>query len=151
MRKLRYFLELSDGSHRDESSISFAEAEKLLRGMDWNTLSSPLSPSCPLPLTAMAQSADSEVDCPFMLFLDTGESFFMIMPEIEGLLITARVLDKWNLLGLLEKEKAFTLNFGVLAIEDSLSLLKLFFEDKYPAMRSLEKAMQENDRLGPSP
>lgn len=86
-----------------------------------------------------------------MLFLDAGESFFMIMPETEGMLITARVLDKWNLLGMLEKETSFTLNFGVLGIEDSLRLLKLFFEDKYPAMRALEKAMQENDRLGPNP
>jgi hypothetical protein len=143
MRELRYFLELSDGSHRDESSITYAEAEALLKGMDWKALSSPLSPSCPLPPAQAAENPSAtETDCPFMLFLDPAESFFMIMPEVEGLLVTARVLDKWNLLGMMEKEKSFTLNFGVLGVEDALRVLKLFFEDKYPAMRSLEKAIQ---------
>jgi hypothetical protein len=146
MRELRYFLELTDGSHRDEASISFADAGELIRGMDWKTLSSPLSPSCPLPQSPSTQIEDGEEPCPFILFLDEGESFFMIMPEAEGLLITVRVLDKWNLLGLVPKERSFTLNFGLLSVDDALTLLKLFYEDNYPSLRALEKTLrtQEN-------
>jgi hypothetical protein len=162
MRRLRYVLELTDGSHRDESLLSYPEAEVLLFGMDWKTLSSPLSPSCLLPDAVDAarpadlnSGLDSESDfapiCPFMLFLDPEESFFMIMPEEDGLMITTNVRDKWNLLGVLERQKSFTLNFGVLCIEDSLRLLKLFFEDKYPTLRALEKAMSEHGPLGALP
>lgn len=161
MRELRYFLELSDATHRDETPISFAVAEGLLRDMDWQL---------PVPDAA---GEEGEPIAPFMLFLDEGESFFMIMPEgfqpapqgrpeapgsssstlsspplsspprPEGYRITARVLDKWNLLGLIAKDKAFTLNFGLIGLEDSLSLLKLFYEDNYPALRSLEKRMDK--------
>ena len=127
MRELRYYLELSDVAHRDQAPISFAVAEGLLRGMDWK-------------LPAEADEA-AEPSAPFMLFLDEGESFFMLMPEDEGLRITARVLDKWNLLGLVTKDKTFTLNFGVLSVEESLKLLKLFYEDNYPSLRALEKRM----------
>lgn len=148
MRNLRYFLELSDGSHRDETSISYSESETLLKGMDWKTLSSPLSPSCPLPQVT-PPGATTEAECPFMLFLDEGESFFMIMPEREGLLITARVVDKWDLFGMVEKKKSYTLNFGVLGLDDVLSILKLFFEDKYPSLRALEKAMQNPESPAP--
>ena len=85
---------------------------------------------------------------PFILFLDPEESFFMIMPEAQGLLITCRVTDKWNLLGMIEKQKAYTLNFGVLEMEDTLRLLRLFFEDNYPNMRALEKIMAIEERPG---
>jgi hypothetical protein len=152
MRELRYFLELSDATHRDETPVSFAVAEGLLRGMDWQ-----------LPIPGAA-GEDGEPIAPFMLFLDDGESFFMIMPEgfqpapqsrpealgsshprpePEGYRVTARVLDKWNLLGLISKDKSFTLNFGLIGLDDSLSLLKLFYEDNYPALRSLEKGMNK--------
>lgn len=149
MRELRYFLELSDATHRDETPISFAVAEGLLRGMDWQL---------PVPDAA---GEDGEPIAPFMLFLDEGDSFFMIMPEgfrsepkgrpavpglptrpePEGYRVTARVRDKWNLLGLITKDKSFTLNFGLIGLDDSLSLLKLFYEDNYPALRTLEKGM----------
>ncbi len=86
-------------------------------------------------------SEEAEPSAPFMLFLDEGESFFMLMPEDDGLRVTARVLDKWNLLGLMTKDKTFTLNFGVLGIDESLNLLKLFYEDNYPSLRALEKRM----------
>lgn len=126
MRELRYYLELTDNAHRDQAPISFPVAESLLRGMDWN-------------LPPPESNPDSEPSAPFMLFLDEGESFFMLMPEDGGLRITARVLDKWNLLGLVTKDKTFTLNFGVLDTEESLKLLKLFYEDNYPSLRALEK------------
>ena len=136
MRELRYFLELSDATHRDQAPISYPVAESLLRGMDWK-------------LPAEETLGDEgEPIAPFMLFLDEGESFFMIMPEglgkPEGFRVTARVLDKWNLLGLVSKDKTFTLNFGLIALEDSLSLLKLFYDDNYPTLRSLEKGMNHN-------
>jgi hypothetical protein len=131
MRELRYFLELSDATHRDQAPVSFIVAESLLRGMDWKL---------PDPSTI---SEDGEPNAPFMLFLDEGESFFMVMPEPDGMRVTARVLDKWNLLGLVTKDKTFTLNFGLVSLDDSLSLLKLFYEDNYPALRSLEKRMQD--------
>jgi hypothetical protein len=141
MRELRYFLELSDATHRDQAPISFTVAESLLRGMQWN-----------LP-NASSPADDEEPVAPFMLFLDEGESFFMIMPESssngsqpDGFRVTSRVLDKWNLLGLVTKDKTFTLNFGLIALDDSLSLLKLFFEDNYPTLRSLEKGMNQNSR-----
>ena len=131
MRELRYFLELSDETHQDQSPVPFAAAESLLRGMDWK-----------LPEPS-ATNDDGEPIAPFMLVLDEGESFFMLMPEVEGMRVTARVLDKWNLLGLVSKEKTFTLNFGLISLDDALALLKLFYEDNYPALRSLEKRMQE--------
>jgi hypothetical protein len=129
MRELRYFLELSDETHQDQSPVPFAVAESLLRGMDWK-----------LPEPS-ATNEDGEPIAPFMLFLDEGESFFMLMPEPDGMRVTARVLDKWNLLGLLSREKTFTLNFGLLSLDDALALLKLFYEDDYPSLRSLEKRM----------
>jgi hypothetical protein len=129
MRELRYFLELSDATHRDQAPISFTVAESLLRGMDWK-------------LDSTSSGEDGEPSAPFMLFLDEGESFFMIMPESGNLRVTARVLDKWNILGLVSKDKSFTLNFGLVAMDDALSLLKLFYEDNYPALRALEKRMQ---------
>jgi hypothetical protein len=128
MRELRYYLELSDAEHRDEAPVSFTVAESLLRGMDWKS---------PKP----GETAEGEPRAPFMLFLDEGESFFMLMPEDGGLRVSARVLDKWNLLGLMHRDKSFTLNFGVLSLEDALTLLKLFYEDNYPALRALEKRM----------
>jgi len=131
MRELRYFLELSDATHRDQAPVSFVVAESLLRGMDWK-LQEPSDPD-----------GDGEPNAPFMLFLDEGESFFMIMPEADGMRVTARVLDKWNLLGLVSKDKTFTLNFGLVALDDALALLKLFYEDNYPALRSLEKRMRD--------
>lgn len=127
MRELRYYLELSDSAHRDQAPISFSVAEGLLRGMDWK-LPSPGS-----------EAEAAEPSAPFMLFLDEGESFFMLMPEDDGLRVTARVLDKWNLLGLVSKDKTFTLNFGVVEIDEALKLLKLFYEDNYPSLRALEK------------
>ena len=132
MRELRYFLELSDATHRDQAPVSFAVAESLLRGMDWK-----------LPDPSTEAGEDGEPNAPFMLFLDEGESFFMVMPEPDGIRVTARVLDKWNLLGLVSKDKTFTLNFGLVSLDDALALLKLFYEDNYPALRTLEKRMQE--------
>lgn len=128
MRELRYYLELSDAEHRDQAPISFTVAESLLRNMDWK-------------LPKPGEEGEEEPRAPFMLFLDEGESFFMLMPEDGGLRTTARVIDKWNLLGLMQRDKSFTLNFGVVAIEDALALLKLFYEDNYPALRAVEKRM----------
>ncbi|MDB5051590.1 MAG: hypothetical protein JWO30_4661 [Fibrobacteres bacterium] len=133
MRELRYFLELSDATHRDQAPVSFVVAESLLRGMDWKLPDSTVS------------GEDGEPNAPFMLFLDEGESFFMVMPEPDGMRVTARVLDKWNILGLVSKDKTFTLNFGLVSLDDALSLLKLFYEDNYPALRSLEKRMQDGN------
>ncbi len=127
MRKLKYILELPDGSQKDESTLDFAQAGNLLRSTDWQALRS--DPG----------KADQQSESPFMLFLDEGDSFFMILPDEDGLLVTARVIDKWNLFGLMSKEKAFTLNFGLREIDDTLNLLKLFFEDNYPSLRALEK------------
>jgi len=128
MRELRYYLELTDVEHRDEAPISFTVAETLLRGMDWK-------------LTEPSESPEAEPRAPFMLFLDEVESFFMLMPEEGGLRVTSRVIDKWNLLGMMQRDKSFTLNFGVVPLEDALVLLKLFYEDNYPALRALEKRM----------
>lgn len=128
MRELRYYLELSDAEHRDQAPISFTVAESLLRDMDWK-------------LPQSGGEGEDEPRAPFMLFLDEGESFFMLMPEDDGLRVTARVTDKWNLLGLMQRDKTFTLNFGVVPIEDALALLKLFYEDNYPALRAVEKRM----------
>jgi hypothetical protein len=128
MRELKYYLELSDAGHRDEAPISFTVAESLLRGMEWKT-------------EPAREAPQPEPPAPFMLFLDEGESFFMLMPEEKGLHVTARVRDKWNLLGLVQRDKSFTLDFGVVSLEDALTLLRLFYEDNYPALRTLEKRM----------
>jgi hypothetical protein len=128
MRELKYYLELSDAGHRDETPISFTVAESLLRGMEWKT-------------EPPAEAPEAEPRAPFMLFLDEGDSFFMLMPDGAGLHVTARVRDKWNLLGLLQRDKPFTLDFGVVTLEDALTLLRLFYEDNYPALRTLEKRM----------
>jgi hypothetical protein len=130
MRELKYYLELSDAQHRDEAPVSFTVAESLLRGMDWKTANA----SAP-------GDAGAEPPAPFMLFLDEGDSFFMLMPEPGGLHVTARVRDKWNLLGLVQRDKSFTLDFGIISLDDALTLLRLFYEDNYPALRTLEKRM----------
>lgn len=129
MRELRYYLELSDADHRDGDPVSFTVAESLLREMDWKPAS-----------TDEAEGAESKT--PFMLFLDQGDSFFMLMPEDGGLHAVARVQDKWNLLGLMKADKSFSLDFGVMDLEDALSLLKLFYDDNYPALRAVEKRMR---------
>ena len=128
MRELRYYLELSEAEHRDEAPVSFTVAESLLRNMDWK-------------LPEPGQGDGNEPNAPFMLFLDEGESFLMLMPEDGGLRTTARVVDKWNLLGLMQRDKTFTLNFGIVPMDDAVALLKLFYEDNYPALRVLEKRM----------
>lgn len=128
MRELRYYLEISDAEHRDEAPVSFAVAESLLRNMDWK-------------LPRPEEDGEGEPRAPFMLFLDEGDSFFMVMPDEGGLCVTARVTDKWNLLGLMKRDKTFTLNFGIVPIDDALALLKLFYEDNYPALRTLERRM----------
>jgi hypothetical protein len=129
MRELRYVLDLSNGTLREQATLSYSRAETVLR-----TLADARSTRDPSP--------DPGCEPPFALFLDEEESFFMIMPEPEGLQVTVRVLDKWNLFGLLAKDKAFTLDFGILALDDSLTLLRLFYENNYPALRSLEKCMK---------
>ncbi len=129
MRHLRYTLELPDGSHREHAAVPFREAEELLRRMDWSAAAE-ASPRPP-----------AESGAPFLLFLDEGESFFMVHPEAQGVQVTARVSDKWNLLGLVSGQKAFTLEFGILSLDDALVLLKLFFEDNYPALRALAKEL----------
>lgn len=121
-----YSLELPDGSHREHPPVDFREAEALVRGFDWKA--------------AAETVPDAGGDAPpFLLFLDGGESFFMIQPESGAFRITARVQDKWNLLGLMARQKSFTLDFGLLGHDDALVLLKLFFEDNYPALRALER------------
>lgn len=131
MRTLKYYLELPDGSHQDEAAFDFVSAEKMIRAFNWPE--------------ALGTQTDQTLS-PFMLFLDPEDSFFMIMPESLGLLVTSRVTDKWNLLGMMEKQKAYTLNFGLLDLDDTLRLLKLFYEDKYPNMRALEKIMAGNPK-----
>ncbi|HLP42752.1 MAG TPA: hypothetical protein VK465_14680 [Fibrobacteria bacterium] len=128
MRQLRYSLELPDGSHREHPAIPFAEAAQVLRSTDWKTA---------------PDSGTSEN--PFLLFLDEDSSFFMIVPVDQGYHVTAKVADKWNLLGLLGGKKVFTLEFGLLGFEDALALLKLFYEDNYPALRALEKDLAWDD------
>lgn len=130
MRQLKYTLELPDGSHHEHAPIAFAEAESLLKDMDWKAVKD-----------VSLETRPGEGEPPFLLFIDEGESFFMILPEADGYQVTAKVVDKWNLLGLLAKQKSFTLEFGILKLEDALVLLKLFFEDNYPALRALEKEL----------
>lgn len=129
MRQLRYSLELPDGSHQEHAAIAFAEAETLLMGMDWKAVKD----------VALDFTPVEKVDNPFLLFLDEGESFFMILPESNGYQVTIRVMDKWNLFGFMPKQKSFTLEFGIMSLEDALVLLKLFFQDNYPALRAIEK------------
>ena len=131
MRELRYYLELSDAEHRDQAPISFTVAESLLRNMDWKLAEA----------GGEGGEGEGEPRAPFMLFLDEGESFFMLMPGEGGMHVTARVTDKWNLLGLMQRDKSFTLNFGIVPLDDALVLLKLFYEDNYPALRAVERRM----------
>jgi len=129
MRRLRYVLDLSDGIRREEAALPYSRAQGIVVDLDKAG-------------SAPGRVSDSADYPPFALFLDEEESFFMVMPEAEGLQVTARVLDKWNLFGLLPQDKAFTLDFGILSGEDTLTLLRLFYENNYPALRSLEKCMR---------
>jgi hypothetical protein len=136
MRRLRYTLEFPDGTHHEHAPVGFGDAESLIKSMDWKAVRDvSLGP-------APAENAEN----PFLLFMDEGESFFMIVPEKEGYQVTARLSDKWNLMGFLSKQKHFTLEFGILGQEDALALLKLFFEDNYPALRALEREMGWDDQ-----
>jgi hypothetical protein len=134
MRKLKYSVELPDGTHQDYPALDYPQAESLLRILDWKTL-----PGWP-------QSQEGgEIENPYLLFWDHENSFFLMLPGEGGVSITAKVQDKWNLMGFMSGERSFTLEFGTLTLEDSLVLLKLFFEDNYPALRAMEKSMQKND------
>ena len=124
MRKLKYSWELPDGSHQDHEEIAFPEAEALLRAME--------------PPPAIPGETGEP---PFLLFWDQGDSFFMAVPDPAGIQVSAKVQDKWNILGMITGDRSFTLEFGVLSPEDTSVLLKLFFEDNYPALRALEKGM----------
>lgn len=123
-------MELPDGSHHEHAAVGFPEAETLVRTMDWAAIRN-----------VSLDNAGPGGDGPFLLFLDEGESFFMLLSRETGLQVTAQVMDKWNLLGLMARQKSFTLEFGLLGEEDALVLLKLFFEDNYPALRALEREM----------
>lgn len=131
MRQLRYTLELPDGSHHEHAAVGYREAEDLVRSMDWKAVAE----------ASLGPRPSANADNPFLLFLDGGESFFMIQPEPEGFQVKARVVDKWNLLGMVSRQKSFTLDFGLVGREDALFLLKLFFDDNYPALRALEKEL----------
>lgn len=138
MRRLRYTVELPDGSHHEHAPVGYGEAERLVQDMDWTAVRS----------VSLEDRGSRDGDGPFLLFLDEGESFFMILPRDDGYQVTARVTDKWNLLGLVTTQKSFTLEFGLLGREDALALLKLFFEDNYPALRALNKELGWNRDAG---
>jgi hypothetical protein len=131
MRQLRYTLELPDGSHHEHAAIGYREAEHLVRSMDWKAVAD----------ASLGPKPGENADNPFLLFLDEGESFFMVQPEPEGFQVKAQVVDKWNLLGMVSRQKSFVLDFGLVTLDDALFLLKLFFDDNYPALRALEKEL----------
>lgn len=136
MRKLRYTLELPDGSHHEHAPVAYVEAEGLLKTMDWKAVRD----------VSLGPAPGENADQPFLLFMDGQESFFMVLPLAEGYQITAKVADKWNLMGFMSKQKTFTLEYGILNQEDSLALLKLFFDDNYAALRALEREMGWDDQ-----
>ena len=131
MRQLRYTLELPDGSHHEHAPVGYREAENLVKTMDWKAVKD----------VSLGPQPGDNADNPFLLFIDEGESFFMILPEAEGFQVKAKVLDKWNLLGMVSREKSFILEFGLVGMDDALFLLKLFFDDNYPALRAVEKEL----------
>lgn len=139
MRQLRYTLELPDGSHHEHDPIGFREAEQLVKTMDWKSVRD----------ESLGPMPADNADHPFLLFLDGGESFFMILPEGEAFQVKAQVMDKWNLLGMVSRQKSFVLEYGLVGLDDALFLLKLFFEDNYPALRALEKELSW-DGKGPT-
>lgn len=118
--------------------MGYGEAEHLVQNMDWVAVRK----------VSLEDRSSGDGEGPFILFLDEGESFFMILPQDEVYRVTAQVSDKWNLLGLVSKQKSFTLEFGLLSREDALVLLKLFFEDNYPALRALNKELGWNRDAG---
>jgi hypothetical protein len=136
MRKLKYTLELPDGSHHEHAPVGYGEAEGLLKTMDWKAVRD----------VSLGPAPGENADNPFLLFMDDNESFFMVLPVDQGFQVTCRVADKWNLMGFMSKQKSFTLEFGILNQEDALALLKLFFEDNYPALRALEREMGWDDQ-----
>lgn len=136
MRQLRYTLEFPDGSHHEHAPVAYAAAESLLKTMDWKAVKD----------VSLGPQPGENADNPFLLFMDEGESFFMVLPEKGRFQVTAKVLDKWNLMGFMAKQKSFTLEYGLLNLDDALALLKLFFEDNYPALRALEKELGWDDQ-----
>lgn len=141
MRRLRYTVELPDGSHHEHAPVGYGEAEQLVRTREWTPVRG--GPAAGRDNTAVARDNVDDgaagAETPFLLFLDEGESFFMLLPRDGGYEVSTRVADKWNLLGLMSRQRFFTLEFGLLDREDALVLLKLFFEDNYPALRALAR------------
>ena len=115
--------------------MDFGEAEIWLRALDWSAME-------------RTAPAGGEGTRPFLLFFDPEDSFFMLSAADGGFHISAQVKDKWNLLGILAGEKTFTLDLGILPLDDALTLLKLFYEDNYPALRGVEKLFR-GDHPGP--
>src|SRR5687768_13012208 len=110
MRQLRYTLELPDGSHHEHDPVGYREAESLVKSMDWKAVKD----------ASLGPRPGENADNPFLLFLDEGESFFMIQPESAGFQVKAQVMDKWNLLGMVSRQKPFVLDFGLVRQDDAL-------------------------------
>jgi len=73
---------------------------------------------------------------------DGQENIFLLQAESQAFEVMVRVKDKFGLLGMLGKQQVLELPFGLLSLEDAQRLLKLFYEDNYPALRSLHRQIQ---------
>jgi hypothetical protein len=73
---------------------------------------------------------------------DGQENMFVIQPDGKVFEVNIRVKDKFGILGLVGQTKVLELNFGLMELEDIGQLLKLFYADQYPTLRSLHRGMK---------
>ncbi len=117
-RRLQAALASGDKNHRPLPPSTREEIEVLLK-QDWS-----LEPGA------------------YLYLHDSHENVFVAVPDGEAFEVHVSVKDKFGLFGLLGREKVVELHFGLLALPDVISLLKLFFDDNYPALRSLHLGLQ---------
>jgi len=119
-RLLPYAFGFNDSQHEDQPPADFETLCSVLTKQEWKTKNS------------------GEV---FLYVHDGTEKLFVVIPEGENFEVNIRIHDRFGLLGMMGKEQSLELGFGLLELEDACRLLKLFFDDNYPALRSLHKGM----------
>jgi len=119
-RFLPYAFGFNESQHEDQPPADFETICSVLAKQEWK-----------------AKNSD-EV---FLYVHDDKESLFVAIPEGKNFEVNIRIHDRFGLLGMLGKEQSLEMGFGLLELEDACRLLKLFFDDNYPALRSLNKGM----------
>jgi hypothetical protein len=111
----------NDGTgHRMQPPATYGEVCEILTREDWKCI---------------------EGEKVFLYIHDEKENLFVIIPEGSNFEVNVQIKDRFGILGSLGRDQKMTLSFGILEPTDTQRLLKLFFDENYPAQRSLTKSL----------